>query len=119
VDRNLTVLLHIPGTDRIQGAALPQQFLSAEADSDSATVEVVDPQDVRQIVARGAVGDSVYGLQVIAARAKDVAFVSLDHATREGIILIVGGLTLAFLAAGWVASRFIRAPIEELLATAT
>jgi signal transduction histidine kinase/CheY-like chemotaxis protein len=70
-------------------------------------------------VAREPVGEQAYGLQVITARAKDAAFVSLDRATREGIILIIGGLVLAFLVTGWVAARFIRAPIEELLTTAT
>jgi C4-dicarboxylate-specific signal transduction histidine kinase/CheY-like chemotaxis protein len=119
VDRNLTVLLHIPGTDGIQGTKLPQQLFVTASDADHATAEVVDPQDVARIVAREPVGDQSYGLQVIAARAKDAAFVSLDRATREGVILIVSGLVLAFLAAGWVAARFIRAPIEELLTTAT
>jgi signal transduction histidine kinase len=119
VDRNATVLLRVPGVDGAQGTALPQQFLAAAPDGDAATADVVDQQDVRQIVARAAVGDSLYGLQVVAAKARDVAFVPLDRATRDGAMLIIAGLVLAFIAAGWVAARFIRAPIEELLRTAT
>lgn len=118
VDRHMTALLRIPTAEGIQGAALPQQFLSALPDGGRTTAQI-DPQGVQQIVAREPVGDGSYGLQVVAARPKDLAFVSLDRATRDGVMLIAVGLLAAFLAAGWVAARFIRAPIEELLTTAT
>ncbi len=69
------------------------------------------------IVARAPVGQDGAELQVIAARPKQAAFAVLHRTTREGAVLIVAALALAFIAAGWIGRHFISAPIEALLST--
>jgi len=70
------------------------------------------------MISRVTLGSGAGGLQVIAARPRQTAFAALDRTTRDGVVLIVLALALACLLAAWIGRRFIRAPIEALLATA-
>lgn len=58
-----------------------------------------------------------YGLQVIAARPQQSAFAVLDRTTRGGAMLIGAALLLACVFADWFGRRFIRAPVNRMLAT--
>ena len=56
-------------------------------------------------------------LQVIASRPQSTAFSTLDHMTRDGALLIGLALLVACGLAAWIGRRFIRRPIDRLLAT--
>jgi signal transduction histidine kinase len=57
------------------------------------------------------------GLKVIAERPQRSAFAVLDRTTRGGAILIAAALLLVCIFADWFGRRFIRAPVNRMLAT--
>jgi signal transduction histidine kinase/ActR/RegA family two-component response regulator len=120
VDRNGMALLHVGdgATDgKIgAGASLPPGILASIRTNQAATADVTDSAGIAQIVAAAPAGD--YGLRVLAARRKPDAFATLDATTRNGIVLIVAGLTAALIIATLIAWRFIQLPVRELLRTA-
>ncbi|HVC59684.1 MAG TPA: cache domain-containing protein [Acetobacteraceae bacterium] len=118
VDRNGTVLLHISDGDVSVGGAPPPGMLQAIQVHQPATADVTGPAGVARIVAVAPVSDSRYGLHMLAARGKQAAFAALDTTTRNGIALIIAGLTLALLIAALMARRFIQLPVRDLLQTA-
>ncbi len=116
VDRNGTALLQLEDGDVSAGTGLPPDMLSLIQAKQAATAEVTDPAGSVRIVAAAPAGD--YGLRVLAARRKPAAFAALDATTRNDIVLIVAGLTLALLVAALIAWRFIQVPVRDLLRTA-
>ena len=115
-DRDGAVLLHLAdGKVGASGMLAPGMLALIRANA-AATAEVTDPTGVVQIVAAVRTGDN--GLHVLVARREQEAFTALDETTRNGIVLIVAGLTLALLIAALVAWRFIQLPVRELLRTA-
>jgi two-component system, sensor histidine kinase and response regulator len=54
-----------------------------------------------------------------AGLSKAEAFADIDRATQRGIVLIVAGLLVAMLAASIGGRRFIRAPVQALMRTAS
>ncbi len=115
-DRNGTALLRMADGTVSAGTSLAPGALALIRANEAATADVTDPKGVAQIVA--AVPASDYGLRVLAARRKPDAFAALDATTRNSIVLIVAGLTLALLVAALIAWRFIQLPVRELLQTA-
>jgi len=118
VDRNGTVLLHIADGNVSTGGLLPSGMLPMIQANQPATADVAGPAGTVQILAATPVNNSSYGLHVLAARNEQAAFAALDTTTRNGIVLIVAGLTLALLIAALIAWRFIQLPVRELLRTA-
>ena len=116
VDRNGTALLHMADGTVSAATSLPSDALSLIQADQAATADVTDPAGTALIVTAVPAGDS--GLRVLAARRKPAAFAALDATTRNGIVLIVAGLTLALLVATLIAWRFIQLPVRELLRTA-
>jgi signal transduction histidine kinase/ActR/RegA family two-component response regulator len=118
VDRDGTVLLHIADGNVSTGSLLPSDMLPMIQANQPATADVAGPAGTVQILAAVPVNNSSYGLHVLAARNEQAAFAALDTTTRNGIVLIVAGLTLALLIAALIAWRFIQLPVRELLRTA-
>jgi len=118
VDRNMTVVLQIAdGADPQRGAVLGQ-FLLAPPAGQPSIADITDRTGHAAIMARAPVGDSAFGLQVVAARDRDIAFQSLIKTNRDGAILIGVALAVAVLVAAWVARRFVQRPIRDLLGAA-
>jgi signal transduction histidine kinase/ActR/RegA family two-component response regulator len=115
-DSSGSALLHTADDTVSAGTGLLPETLALVRTNRVATADVTDPSGVVQIVAAVPAGDS--GLRVLAMRRKPDAFAALDATTRNGIILIVVGLTLALLIAVLIAWRFIQVPVHELLRTA-
>jgi signal transduction histidine kinase/ActR/RegA family two-component response regulator len=118
VDRNMTVVLQIVDGTGPEGPAALTQFLLAPPSGQPTIADITDGADRAAIMARAPVGDGASGLQVVAARDRDIAFQSLSETTRDGAILIGVALALAVLTAAWVARRFVQRPIRELLGAA-
>jgi signal transduction histidine kinase/ActR/RegA family two-component response regulator len=116
-DGNDTVLLHVPDNALLAGAALPPAFTASMPANGTAT-DARGPDGAVRIIAASPAGDPATGLRVIAQRSRAEAFAALDHATRDGLMVIVGGLMLALLVAIWMAHRLIQLPVRALLATA-
>ena len=57
------------------------------------------------------------GLKVIAERPERSAYAVLDRTTRDGAMLIAAALLLVCVFADWFGRRFIRAPVNRMLAT--
>ena len=118
VDRNRGALLQVANATTHGGVtALAQYNRSAPADSPQ-IADIPGAGGRSQIVARAPVGDSQIGVQVLAARDRGTALLSLSEATRDGAALIGVALALAVLTAGWMARRFVGLPIRDLLVTA-
>ena len=117
-DRTGTVLLHVGGAGVGPGSLLPADLLPLTQEGGPATADATGPAGAVQIVAATQASDRNYGLSVLAARDKQLAFAGLDTTTRNGIVLIVAGMTLALLIAALIAWRFIQLPVRALLRTA-
>ena len=111
-----TALLRMADGAVSAGTILPPGVLALIQANRAATADVADSAGIAEIVA--VVPASDHGLRVLAARREPDAFAALDATTRDGIVLIVAGLTLALLIAGFIAWRFIQVPVRELLRTA-
>jgi signal transduction histidine kinase len=115
-DGNGVALLHMADGKVTAGTRVRPDILALMRANKAAIANVTNPAGIEQIVAAVPFGDR--GLRVLAARSAPDAFAALNTTTRNGIILIVAGLTLVLLVAGLIAWRFIQLPVQELLQAA-
>ena len=114
-DRNGTVLARSQGTAQV-GRKLPAQVLPLLDVPQDGTLETQDANGAPEIIGYIPLRQEPDGLFLLVEISRDRAFAELDYATRLGIVLLAISVVVALVAAAVIGRRFIRQPLEVLLA---
>jgi PAS domain S-box-containing protein len=114
-DRTGTVLARSQGAAQV-GRKLPDRLLPLLGAATDGTLETRDASGASEIIGYVPLRQDPEGLFLLVEMSRDRAFAELDYATRLGIVLLAISVAVALAAAGVIGRRFIRQPLEVLLA---
>ena len=119
-DRAITFLARVPDDGGLVGRRPPPAVMAASRYADQGPIEAKGADGVTRI---GAIVTLAWtpgqpDLHVAYGLSRDAVFAEMNEATRRGIALLVLSAGLAVLAAWYGGRRFIRRPVEHLLAAA-
>jgi two-component sensor histidine kinase len=119
-DRNITFLARVPDEAGLIGKKPPPEVMAASRFTDRGPIEAKGADGTTRIGAIRSVklGEGDPDLYVAYGLSRDAVFVETNAATVRGLMLLLASAALAAGAAWYGGRRFIRDPIERLLAAA-
>ncbi len=116
-DANGTIIAREPYSERFVGTPIPPDFMKFVFTDMPGTMEVTSQDGTRRILGYYPPRSNGSGLYVSAGLGRDDAFAPINAATRDGILMIIGGAAIAFLTAAYLGGTLIRRPVRKLNAT--
>ena len=117
-DRDGVIIAREPDPGSFVGTRIPDGFLHLVTAEAPGTLEVESQDGTSRILGyRPATLSPASGLYVSVGMSQQEAFAPIWAATYQGLALAVLGGLVAFILAGWIGRRLIRAPLERLVAT--
>ncbi|HEX2552142.1 MAG TPA: HWE histidine kinase domain-containing protein [Microvirga sp.] len=119
-DRTITFLARVPDDGGLIGRRPPPEVMASSRFADRGPIEATGADGVARIGAIVTLAGSPGrpDLHVAYGLSRDAVFAEMNQATRRGIALFLLSAVLAILAAWYGGRRFIRRPMEHLLAAA-
>jgi two-component sensor histidine kinase len=119
-DRNITFLARVPNEAGLVGKKPPPDVMAASRFIDRGPIEAKGADGATRIGAIRSVtlSEGAPDLYVAYGLSRDAVFVETNAATLRGLMLLLASAALAAGAAWYGGRRFIREPIERLLAAA-
>ncbi len=119
-DRTVTYLARVPDDGGLVGRRPPPQVMAASRFANQGPIEAVGADGVTRI---GAIVTLAWGtdspdLHVAYGLSRDAVFAAMNQETQRGVALLLLSAVLAVCAAWYGGRRFIRRPMEHLLAAA-
>lgn len=117
-DRNGIILARQPQPEKFVGTRIPAAYQYLIQASDPGTVELTSQDGTRRILGYfPATLGPARGIYVSAGISTADAYAAITLATRFGIVVMVVGLSVAFLIAGLTSRTLIQRPVGRLVAT--
>jgi two-component sensor histidine kinase len=119
-DRAITFLARVPDEAGLVGRQPPAAVMAASRYANQGPIETTGADGVTRIgaIVTLASGAGQPDLHVAYGLSRDAVFAEMNEATRRGIVLLTLSAVLAVCAAWYGGRRFIRRPMEHLLAAA-
>ncbi|SIQ57687.1 Two-component sensor histidine kinase, contains HisKA and HATPase domains [Rhizobium sp. RU35A] len=117
-DRNGVIVARNPDPQSFVGTTIPQAYRHLITASAPGSLEVVSQDGTTRILGYQPVSDK-NPLYVSAGIARNEAFAQLNTAALTGILFILSGCLIAFVAANYVGQRFILEPVQHIVRTVT
>lgn len=119
-DRNGAILVRLPDHEAWVGKPLPASLRKGISENLSGVIDMEGLRGRTRLTGIAAPnGNDLDAVTVAVGLGQDTSFADIDAATRRGIVLILAGALLAFVAALLGGRVFIRRPVQRLLRAVT
>jgi PAS domain S-box-containing protein len=118
-DRNGIIIAREPLPERFIGTRIPEPFGRLITAAEPGAVEILSQDGTPRVLGYVPVSAPPgLGLYVSAGLSSEASFSTIDHAARQGLLIILVGTLFALLGAWVVGYRFITDPVRRLLKVA-